>query len=242
MFAAASHVPGPASLRSRLSFALLALAGVVLTAYLGNWQLNRAAYKLDLQQRLESAQRQAPIRLARGPVAASELVFRRVEAQGALVEEHTIFLDNRVHDGRVGYEVLTPLRLSETGLHVLVNRGWVPAPASRSELPALPAVPGQVRIEGLALPPTSRYLELGRETVTGRVWQNLDLERYSEVHALALQPIVIRQYNDLDDGLSRDWRAFDTGVDKHHAYALQWFVMSALILVVYVAFHVRRKR
>jgi surfeit locus 1 family protein len=220
----------------------LALAGVLLTAYLGNWQLDRAAYKRELQQRLESAERQPPIRVSGQPVEAPTLAFRRVEAEGELVQEHTIFLDNRVHDGRVGYEVLTPLRLRDSAMHVLVNRGWVRGGPARSELPALRSVAGMVRIEGLALPPARRYLELGPQTVAGKVWQNLDLERYARAHALALQPIVIQQRNDLGDGLVRDWVPVDAGIDRHQAYALQWFVMSGAIFVTYVVLNVRRKR
>jgi surfeit locus 1 family protein len=78
--------------------------------------------------------------------------------------------------------------------------------------------------------------------VTGRVWQNLHLERYERQYKIALQPVVVQQRNDLEDGLVRDWKPLDTGVDKHRAYALQWFVMSAVIIILYVGLNVRRKK
>jgi surfeit locus 1 family protein len=233
-------MPGPS--KSRLFPALAAVTGVLATAYLGNWQLERAAYKLDLQQRMDLAQRGAPLRLPPEPAAADALVYRRIEAQGEFQPALTILLDNRVHEGVVGYEVVTPLRLTPGDRHVLVKRGWVKAPRTRQELPQFPTPAGTVRVEGIALPPSTRYLELSPQTVSGPVWQNLDLERYAAAYGVQLQPLLLQQSNDSGDGLVRAWRRPDTGVDKHRAYALQWFVMSALIAVLYLGFHVRRSK
>jgi surfeit locus 1 family protein len=231
--------PGRHAPNSRLLLALGAASGVIVTAWLGNWQLDRAAEKLALQQRMDLAQHQPALHLPSEPVAADTLLYRRVEARGEFRPELTILLDNRVHEGVVGYEVITPLRLARGDLHVLVNRGWVKAPRTRQELPALVTPAGEVRVEGIALPPSKRYLELSSQTVSGAVWQNLDLERFAAAHQTALQPIVVQQRNDAGDGLLRAWRRPDTGVSTHRAYALQWYVMSALIALAYVVLHVR---
>ena len=235
-------MPDRASPKSRLLPALAALVGVVATAYLGNWQLQRAAYKLDLQQRLDLAQGQAPVKLPAESVAPDTLVYRRVEAHGEFRPELTILVDNRVQAGVVGYEVITPLRLPPGDLHVLVNRGWVKAPRTRQELPAIVTPGGPVRVEGIALPPSRRYVELSSQTVSGKVWQNLDVERYVQIHSIALQLLVLQQSNDVGDGLERAWQRPDTGVDRHRAYALQWFSTSALIAVAYLVFHARAKK
>lgn len=224
---------------SRLLLALAAAGGVIVTAWLGNWQLDRAAEKLALQQRMDLAQHQPALHLPSEPVAADTLLYLRVEARGEFRRELTILLDNRVHEGVVGYEVITPLRLAQSDLHVLVNRGWVKAPRTRQELPAVITPAGQVRVEGIALPPSKRYLELSSRTVSGAVWQNLDLKRFAAAYNTALQPIVLQQRNDAGDGLLRTWRRPDAGVDTHRAYALQWFAMSVLIALAYVGLHVR---
>ena len=90
--------------------------------------------------------------------------------------------------------------------------------------------------------PTHRYLELSAQTVMGAVWQNLDLERYAAAYGVRLQPLVVEQHNDLGDGLVREWIRADTGVNTHRAYALQWFVMSGAIAILYVAYRVRESR
>jgi surfeit locus 1 family protein len=238
----AASVPQPVAGTglSRLVPTLAAVAAVVLTAYLGNWQLDRAAGKLALQAQADLAERQPPVRVSAEAVGPETLAFRRVEAEGEFRPELTIYLDNRVQQGVVGYEVLTPLQVGPA-MYVMVNRGWVRVGATREALPAVRTPAGRVHVDGLAIVPSRRYLELSAQTVSGRVWQNLDLEDYARRHRLQLQPVLIQQGNDLEDGLVRAWRRPDTGVDKHRAYALQWFTMSAVIVVIYLVAHVRRR-
>jgi surfeit locus 1 family protein len=232
----------PLQLKAKLVPTLAAVAGVVATAYLGNWQLDRAAYKLELQQRMDLARAQPPLHLPATPARTEDLAFYRVEADGEFRPELSVLLDNKVRDGVVGYEVVTPVRLGDSDLHVLVDRGWVKAPATRSELPAVTTPVGPVRVEGIALPPPRRFVELSDQTVTGRVWQNLPFERYRQTYHVDLQPVLIQQHNDLGDGLVRAWSRPDTGVDMHRAYALQWFSMSGVIALIYLLLNVRRKK
>jgi surfeit locus 1 family protein len=231
----------PLQLKAKLVPTVAAVAGVVATAYLGNWQLDRAAYKLELQQRMDLARAQPPLHLPAQPVRTGDLAFYRIEAEGEFRPELSIFLDNKVRDGVIGYEVVTPLRLRDAELYVLVDRGWVKAPPTRSELPAVATPAGTVRIEGIALPPPRRFVELSDQTVSGRVWQNLQFERFRQAYHVDLQPVLIQQHNDLGDGLVRAWSRPDAGVDVHRAYALQWFAMSGTILIIYLLLNVRRK-
>jgi surfeit locus 1 family protein len=231
----------PLQFNAKLLPTLAAVAGIAATAYLGHWQLDRAAYKLALQQRLDRAGAQAPLHLTASATRIEDVAYYRVEAQGEFRPELTVFLDNKVRDGMVGYEVVTPLRLTGGRMHVLVNRGWVKAAPTRGELPAIRTPAGPVRVEGIALPPPTRYLELSDNTVAGQVWQNLKFERYRAAYGLELQPLLLQQRNELGDALVRAWTRPGTGVDVHRAYALQWFTMSALIAILYVGLNVRRK-
>jgi len=193
----------PFIFKPRLLPTVAAVAGAIATAYLGNWQMQRAAYKLELQHRIEFAGAQPAVRLPVTPVKAEDLAYYRVEAEGEFRPELTILLDNKVHDAVVGYEVITPLRLDAGSRYVLVNRGWTKAPLLRSELPAVVTPVGRVRVEGIALPPPTRYVELSSNTVSGQVWQNLQFGRYQQEYGVDLQPVLLRQDNDLNDGLNR---------------------------------------
>ena len=57
---------------------------------------------------------------------------------------------------------------------------------------------------------------------------------------LELQPVVIQQKNDAGDGLVRDWHRRDIGADRHRGYALQWFSLALLTVVLYVVLNFER--
>lgn len=221
---------------------IAAVAGVLVTAYLGSWQLDRAAYKRELQERYDEAARQPAVRVPAATVDTAALAWRRVEAVGRFKPEMTVLLDNRMHEGVVGYEVLTPLQLENSARVVLVKRGWVKAPPVRTQLPAVATPAATLTVRGIALPPTTRFVELSERTESGPVWQNLKFERFAAQYRVELQPILLQQDNDTGDGLLRAWQPPATGVDRHQAYALQWFAMSGCIVVIYVVLQFRARQ
>lgn len=166
------------------------------------------------------------------------LVLKRVAARGQFVPQHAVLLDNKTRRGRVGYEVLTPLKLKDS-MHVLVNRGWIEAAATRDRLPEVRTPEGEVRIEGIALERLPRVLELQNDS-RQRVRQNLDIGDFARETGLALQPIVIEQHGGPVDGLARDWPRPDAGIEKHESYALQWYSLAALALVLGLVFSFHR--
>lgn len=217
-----------------------ALAAIALTLALGNWQLRRAEEKSALGSDLDAAARRAVLVLPPAPVDAHEYAFARVRARGEYSAGHTILLDNKVLRGTPGYQVLTPLRIAGGDMHVLVNRGWVAAAARRDSLPPIQTPAGTETVEGIAVVPGSRILELDARTEEGMVWQNLVLARYAAWSGLKLQPVVLQQTSEAGDGLVRAWTRPDSGADKHRGYAFQWFALAATILIAYVAFSFRR--
>lgn len=227
--------------RSWLLLMLLAVIGVVVTILLGNWQMGRARDKASQQARLEEAWRKPPATLESGIGHPEALNYKAVEVRGRFLAAHTIFLDNRLRSGVSGYEVVTPIALPGAKA-VLVNRGWLRASPDKSVLPAVPASPEDVRLTGMALPVSTRFVELSEHTVAGRIWQNLDFNRYRAETGLDLLPLVIQQHSPADDGLERNWPRPDLRIDTHRAYAMQWYTMAAAITLFYAIFHVRRKR
>ena len=111
------------------------IAFCALTVSLGMWQTRRAAEKESLQAALDAHSAEPRLALSAVPVAPEATTARRVAARGQYVARYAILLDNKVHRGRVGYQVVAPLRIAGGDMHVLVNRGWVPAGRTRDELP-----------------------------------------------------------------------------------------------------------
>src|SRR5207247_3400898 len=130
----------------------LALAAVACGAgiALGNWQARRAEEKRALGAEVDQALKAAPIEISATLVENKNLLLKRVAARGEFVAERTLFLDNKIRRGRVGYEVITPLKLARSSVHVLVNRGWLEAPRWRDVLPEVRTAARGIRRRGLA--------------------------------------------------------------------------------------------
>ena len=106
---------------------------------LGFWQLERAAEKRQILSHYTENQQAQPITAAELDDAAN-LRYRAVWLVGKLDASRRIFLDNRVRNGRPGYEVFELLTVKGYAQKVLVNRGWVQASLDRNQLPAITPV------------------------------------------------------------------------------------------------------
>lgn len=219
---------------------VLAAAGVVLTFFLGQWQLGRADHKQALQQRQDALAAGPAVRIGGRLVEADDVLLRRVEVRGEFDPRYTVFIDNKLHRRQPGYHVATPLRIAGSQRHVLVNRGWVPASQDRS-LPKVDTPAGEQLVRGTAMAYSDRFMELSTKVAEGNVWQNLVLERYRQATRLDLQPFFIQQQGDAGDGLVREWSRPDLGRNTHLAYAFQWYALSLAMLVYYLVTHVRRR-
>jgi surfeit locus 1 family protein len=220
------------------------VGGMALTARLGLWQLDRADQKLTLQAALLQRQALPPLPesvLARDDTQALEQTHRISRVQGTWLPQHTVYLDNRQMNARVGFFVLTPLRLAD-GSAVLVQRGWIGRDfLDRSRLRPVPTPAGEVAVEGrLARDPARLYEFEG--AAQGPIRQNLQLAAFALETGLRLRPVSLLQTSPADDGLSRDWPRPAADVQKHYGYAFQWFALCALIGGLHVWFRIIRPR
>jgi len=231
--------PG-ARFRVRPAWLAAAAVGCALFVALGNWQSRRAEEKVEAQRRIDALAAAAPAGLPATLVSTSEYAGRRVTVRGEYAPKHTVFIDNRVHNGVAGYQVVTPFRIDGADVHVLVNRGWVAAGPRRDRLPEIVVPKGLQTIEGLAVVPGGRTYELAPDATPGPVRQHLDIERIGAETGLRLQPLVVQLTSDAKDGLVRAWERPDAGVNTHRAYALQWYALALLTAIVYVVLGFKR--
>jgi len=230
----------PVRFQPRLWSTLAAGAGIAITVALGFWQLGRAEQKRSLIALEQSAASQPPVHIGATPVEADSLENRKVEAKGRFEPRGLVLLDNRLRQGQPGYEVVMPLELAPGDRYVLVNRGWVRAPGDRAQLPAIVTPAGEVDVEGLAVVPGRRFFELSQQPPQGSVWQNLTIERYRERMPYPIQPVMIRQSNELADGLDRQWPTVERSIGMNSSYAVQWFGMALVIALIYLYHAFRR--
>ncbi|WP_273600881.1 SURF1 family protein [Roseateles albus] len=234
---------------------LISLSSAALTARLGFWQLDRARQKEALQAAVLALGEKPPLQtaeltaLSQMPDGLTQQLHRRVSLRGRWLNERTVFLDNRPMDGRTGFFVVTPLQLEGQSALVLVQRGWSPRDASnRSQLQNVPTPSGLVSVSGRLIAAPSKVYEFSGAPL-GLIRQNLDLPAFEQELGRPLLPVTVLQLAEAQvgeqpapDGLLRSWQAPDAGVHKHYGYAFQWFLLSALILGLYVWFQTIRPR
>lgn len=216
--------------------ALAALLGVGITFWLGLWQLDRAHQKESLAQAIQVREGMAPLGAAELLAADRRaLLHRPVRLQGQWVPEHTVYLDNRQMDGRVGFYVLTPLRLAGSDAAVLVQRGWAPRDfRQREQLPRVETPTGPVAVPGRIAPPPAKLYQLG-SAGSGPIRQNLDLPPFAAETGLKLLPDVsVQQTGPASQGLLREWpETGGRGPETNYGYAFQWWALCGLIAFLY---------
>ncbi|HYA38794.1 MAG TPA: SURF1 family protein [Candidatus Methylomirabilis sp.] len=218
-----------------------------LLLYLGYWQLQRADEKRLLQAEYDARSDGPAIQVESRVQNPGELQFYRVVAKGDYETDYQILLDNRVHQGQPGYDVITPLHLPRSDVRLLVNRGWIPLGTDRAHPPAIETPKGQVEIAGVATVPAENVFTLGAPEPLDRgwqkVWQNMDMKRYRAAVPFPVQPVVVLlDPQSSAGGFTREWARLDAGIAVHEGYAFQWFMMAAALVVIYLFMGRRRAK
>ena len=218
----------------------LAVAGGCIA--LGNWQYAKFERKEAAQAQLDRRAADAPITLGGALVEPEALRARPVVVRGRFEGGRQFLVDNRIHREQAGYHVVTPLQIEGSETRVLVNRGWVPALARHSDVPAVATPGGTVELRGIAVVPGSRFFTLGSEAYSSwqQVWQNLDLARFARLAGYPVQPVVLQLAADAPAGFVRDWPRPDDRKERHLSYALQWYGFAASAVLIWLALAWRR--
>jgi len=224
--------------RAMLLPTLFTVPALIILIALGSWQLQRLTWKTGLIAELEAAATAPPIRLDElGP--PQENRFRRVQLIGSFDHNAEIFLTGRTYEGNAGFHVVTPFS-DESGLQILVNRGWVSEEYRPQEKRAFSLTPGETELEAIIRLPQKRGYFVPENEPERGFWFTLipqeiaafqgrpamqtgyyaDAIRVGEVITL---PIAARVRIDLPNA--------------HLNYALTWFGLALSLLGVYIAFH-----
>lgn len=219
-----------------------ALALAVLVA-LGIWQLERRTEKHALLARIaeRSAMAPAPIEilLATGDYAA----HRPAAAQGTFIAGHQAYVfAPRTDKGPTvqGYKRVSAFALASGGT-ILVDEGWVPA--EWRERPGVSARQDETEIEGVLRPPTAPGAFTPPPDATKRIVFVRDSTAIAGLLGLKLKTSLVFEATTRsgDNGPEPLPYAIDLP-DNHLNYALTWFSLALVLLVVYLRFHYVRGR
>ena len=220
---------------------LLAVAGMIR---LGFWQLDRLAQRRAANAQLE-AQLSAPALdlNADFPVdQLTEMEYRSVTVTGMYDFTQQVALKNQVNGGRIGFDLLTPLKIAGSDLSVLVQRGWIPYEDAQPSQWQKYAEAGMVTVKGMIRLSQSQAgfggvtdptLAPGQSRL--ETWAYINLDRIRLQMNLNLLPIYIQQAPDPAwTGLPvRGIFTPDLSEGPHLSYAIQWFIFSAVLGIGY---------
>ena len=214
---------------------LLMIFGVSLFISLGNWQLDRAASKkAALDAWTKQAQQPAlPFATAVNPPKNNQTLI----LTGAYQADKQFLLDNKLYRQKTGYEVYSTFKLID-GRAVLINRGWLPAPPYRTQLPSIAVASGQLQLLARSYQRTQLPPVLGQVAETER-WPvriqvpditlmaklaKLDLALNTEMRLLPNQPGALMIASPVAN----------ITPNKSLGYAWQWFTFALVTILLWL--------
>lgn len=211
---------------------------------LGFWQLDRAEQKRTILAEQQTLAEQPAVdyqQLDAGQFAN----YRNVSVQARWLPR-IFLLDNQTWQGKFGYEVIQAAQL-ENGQLLLVSRGWIQGSLDRKQLPQVDTPAGIQLLSGYLYQPQATLQLAETETSTGwpRVIQAVELEKlYKQVGITGRMPplflLRLDQYNPAV--LTSHWQIVNVLPEKHTGYAVQWFLMAAVLVILFLVASFRRIR
>lgn len=222
--------------------AILVVICLAILLRLGFWQLQRADEKRHIMADIQARMSQPAVPYESLPVNKIDN-YRNVHVTASFLP-HYVLLDNQVYQGRFGYEVVQAAQLP-SGQVLWVSRGWIAGDASRRALPQVKTPQGRQNLSGYLYQPT-RPLQLAESEQSGqwpRVVQSLELQKlYKQIDKTAkIAPsFLLRLDPQSPAALTRHWQLVNVQPAKHTGYAVQWFGMAVVLVIVYLAAGFRR--
>lgn len=223
---------------------LIALLAVGVFTGLSIWQIERAWYKLGRAQQILDKQSGPAVDLNRVDDVAGLERYQKVTATGRFKAADHVLIDNSIHEGRPGYQVVAPLELTGSDRHVLVYLGWVEQGRTRADLPRIELPMGTVTVHGRLDKPGAKPLIVSGDKPNPeheRVWMYLDTDLFAAQAGYEVMPLVLYQSPDDPGGYVRDWPEFQSKVGMHIGYAIHWAVFALAALGIYIWLGLKRK-
>jgi surfeit locus 1 family protein len=236
--------------KSLLIPGVMTVAGLAVLLALGQWQLQRKAWKEGLMSSIEAALSSAPVPLEQPPQGWSELLaheYAPVTVTGTFRHNYERHLYT-VREGLAGWHIYTPLD-TEGGDVVYVNRGFVPEMLKEPGARRAGNVAGPVTVTGFLRKPGRRGTFSPEADVAKNVWYWRDLDGMAaslggERSAGRILPFFVEVKVEPEN--PGGWpQGGVTRLDipnRHLEYALTWFGLAGALAAVFLAYAMPRWR
>ncbi|MBL4772490.1 MAG: SURF1 family protein [Alcanivoracaceae bacterium] len=220
---------------------LIVISFVILMTNLGFWQLRRANEKEQLLELLADDR----ITVIQKKDQIKKLPqYANIELKGHYLDAPQLLLDNQISQQQLGYHVFTPFLIEGLNLYIMVNRGWLAKDGFKEETLGLDSQATTLFGKLNHIPQVG--IQLGEiELSKNKAWQVITYFDKDKVPlflhenlcnslncVVSKKVILLRQ--DQNKGFKRDWNPIIMLPSKHIGYAVQWFGMTLVLIMIFV--------
>lgn len=208
------------------------LAGVAVLIALGNWQMQRLAWKTGIIESIETRMAADPVPVPAAPDPETDR-YLRVAATGTVLPGEVHVYTSAPPRG-VGYRVIVPFELAD-GRSVLLDRGFVGIDEKDA-----PRHLGPLRVEGALDWPRETDGVTPEPDRARNIWVARDVALMAE--ALGTAPVLIVAEASDDPGQPLPLPVSVDIPNNHLGYAIQWYGLAAVWAVMTLLWLWRIKR
>jgi surfeit locus 1 family protein len=223
-------------IRLNWKIALCVALGFSVLMKLGFWQLDRANEKREIIQAIELRQSAEPVMIGGlSKINKKDFEHQRLRLQGSYNNEKNILIKRQIHQGRYGYEVITPFMVESDKHWLLVSRGWIEDQQGAGAIPVVEPVEGSVElVVGVHYPTGQAFFKAGSIATDDwpLVLSRLNLQGLSSLFDQKLYPFLVRLDEKSPGVYIRHWQPEVIKVSTNISYAMQWFLMAFLLLLI----------
>ena len=220
--------------KSRLAATVFYIIFGSIFVFLGFWQIERGAEKDQIVSNFEEAQTKQPL-----PISNNSKKWDRVYVNGALDKSKTIFIDNTIYKGALGYKVVAPLILDRDEI-ILIDFGWTKQPERRGDIKTVEISSDEnISVTGVLEQP-ELGLVLSDELFSSswpKISQSKSIDALQELFNEKIYPFILLSDFRKDSDLTYI-KPVVTNMPpvKHYGYAGQWFAMFIALTIMYLYF------
>jgi len=218
---------------------LFVLVGLI---QLGNWQMERLAWKEALiarvSERLDAPPEWVPNTRRWPELSSVQNAYKRVLFAGKFDYDKEIYWYAGAYRGETGVHVITPLQQLD-GTYILVNRGFVPDRLKDPKTRAQGQLEGHHNLSGLMRWPSQRGMFEPENDTKNNLWFVRDLDQIADYLGLEVAPFFIEL--DADSGFEGGPIAGQTRVqfsNRHLEYAMTWYGLALTLVVIFILWHI----
>lgn len=230
--------------------AIATIIFIPLFIKLGLWQYGKAQQQILVQAAYKQSIVDNALDLPLQLQSYNSLQYKKVKVTGHYESKYQILLDNQVENERVGFHVITPLKIDNTNQFVLIDRGWLLGKDTHTDLPTVDTPSRKLEVVGQVWLPSAKIFTLeNNSTPTDKkhvrtwsmVWQNMDMAKYKQSTPIAVLPVVIRlDAASTSGGFVRNWQVPSDRIATNMSYAYQWFGFAFATFAIFLYMSIKK--